>query len=183
MRLNSIVACCNQEAISGRTVTSACNAINKLHWQFERPPAFTIEEQEQLLTHATASQANHHKCLSTIANELGIQISNRTLHCLFCHQGYHHRIARTKPFLTKKSKKAYLTFANQYWDWAATDWCKVIWKNECAFNVGGSSGRTWVTQKMREEFLEDCLRPKFSKLETIMIWGCIYGKRKGPLII
>ena len=72
------------------TVFSICNQpATPSTSRIGRPPAFTIEEQEQLLTHATASQANCRKCLPTIADELGIQISNRTLRRLFHHQGYH----------------------------------------------------------------------------------------------
>ena len=34
-----------------------------------------------------------------------------------------------------------------------------------------------------EEYLEDCLLPKFRKLETIMVWGCIYGDQKKVLLL
>lgn len=30
--------------------------------------------------------------------------------------------------------------------------------------------------------IEDCLVPKFRKLETVLVWGCIYGNIKGPLV-
>ena len=63
------------------------------------------------------------------------------------------------------------------------DWHKVIWTDECAFNVGGFSGNTWVTRMAGEEYDEDCLLPKFRKLETIIAWGCISGNQKGPFVI
>lgn len=60
----------------------------------------------------------------------------------------------------------------------------MIWSDESAFNVGGlsSSGQVWVTRQAGEEDLEDCLVPKFKKLETILVWGCFKGWQKGPLI-
>jgi len=40
---------------------------------------------------------------------------------------------------------------------------------ESAFNVGGSSGRVYVTRKASEEYDATCLLPQFGKLETIHI--------------
>ena len=36
---------------------------------------------------------------------------------------------------------------------------------------------------MGEEYIEDCLLPKFRKLQTIMVWGSISGNEKGPLVV
>ena len=49
------------------------------------------------------------------------------------------------------------------------DWSKVIWSDECAFNIGGAPGRVWVTRRVDEEFEESCLVPKFKKLESIKV--------------
>lgn len=107
----------------------------------------------------------------------------RTLRRFFDSKGYHQHIARTKPFLTPKQKIARQLFADTFGDWSVEDWNKVIWTDECAFNVGDFAGNTWVTRTTQEEYQEDCIVPKFHKLETIMIWGCIYGNRKGPMVI
>ena len=66
---------------------------------------------------------------------------------------------------------------------ATHDSAKVIWTDECAFNVGGAPGRVWVTRPLEQEFEESCLLPKLKKQESIIIWGCIVGRLKGPLII
>ena len=78
---------------------------------------------------------------------------------------------------------ARFSWADIYKVWATHDWAKVIWTDECAFNVGGAPGRIWVTRRAEEEFAESCLLPKFKKRESIIVWGCIVGRRKGPLII
>ena len=149
-----------------------------------RPRALTEAQcQALILEHATASQANRRKSLFTIAEELNIRVNERTLCRVFTEQGYHRRVARAKPFLTISNKKARQQFSALYRDWTISDWNKVIWTDECAFNVGGFAGNTWVTRLPSEEYNEDCLVPKFWKLETIMVWGCIYGDRKGPLFI
>jgi len=67
--------------------------------------------------------------------------------------------------------------------WATHDWSKVIWTDECAFNVSGAPGWVWVTRQVSEEFHESCVLPKFKKHESVMVWGCFVGRRKGPLII
>ena len=41
----------------------------------------------------------------------------------------------------------------------------------------------WVTRRPGEEYLEECLVPRFAKQTTVMIWGSIYRGLKGPLII
>ena len=113
--------------------------------------------------HATLLAENRRKSLHTIAEELDIHIHERNLRRFFADSGYHRHITRVKPFLTLKQKIARLLFADTYIDWAVGDWAKVIWTNECAFNVRGFSGNTWVTRTASEEYLEDCIVPKFCK--------------------
>lgn len=136
----------------------------------------------RLIEHATASQHNRRKPLSQIAEEAGITVNERTLRQAFADGGYHRRIARVKPYLSISAKIKRFNWANELSDWSVADFRKVIWTDECAFNIGGFAGNTWVTRLPGEEYLEDCLVPKFRKLETIMVWGCIYGNIKGPLV-
>ena len=55
--------------------------------------------------------------------------------------------------------------------------------DECAFNIGGRYGKTYVTRRPGEAYIESCIEPKFQRIETVMIWGCIMGGQKGPLVI
>jgi len=77
-----------------------------------------------------------------IAEELGIKVNECTFRCFFDSKNYHRRIARAKPFLSVKNKTARLHFTDTSHDWTVPDWSKVIWTDECAFNVGGFSGNT-----------------------------------------
>ena len=143
----------------------------------------SLDDQHRLLAHATLSADNRPKSLVKIAEELEINVHERTLRRFFDSKGYHRRIARTKLFLTAKQKIARQLFADTFGDWSVEDWNKVIWTDECAFIVGGFAGNTWVTRTAQEEYQEDCIVPKFHKLETIMIWECICGNMKGPMVI
>lgn len=58
-----------------------------------------------------------------------------------------------------------------------------MFSDESAGNLGGrTSGRTYVTRRFGQEYLEECIYPKISKIPTQIIWGSIKGGIKGPLI-
>ena len=54
------------------------------------------------------------------------------------------------------------------------------WTDESSFTTGGF-GDTRVTRKADENFLDDCLLPKYRSYSAAMIHGNILGLRKGPL--
>jgi len=150
-----------------------------------RPKLLTTPIRKRLIDFATSSQANRRLPFTEVAEQAGVIASVETLRNAFSIEGYHHRIARARPFLSTKAKETRLDWSYHYADSTPADWNKVIWSDESAFNVGGlsSSGRVWVTRQPGEEDLEDCLIPKFSKLQTIMVWACFKGGHsKGPLI-
>ena len=148
-----------------------------------RPPTITPETQHQLIELAT-SDAHHRRLpLTQIADLAGIRIGPRAVRRIFASHGYHRRIARVKPFLSPPAKVKRKDWAERYRDWTSEDWQDVIWSDECALSVGQVPRNVWVTRRPGEEFLEDCLVPKFNRLTTVMIWGAIYRDIKGPLII
>jgi hypothetical protein len=98
-------------------------------------------------------------------------------------KGYNRRIARRKVFLTEERQKTRLAWTLDYLQWGVPDWNKVIFSDECAFNIGGRYGKTHVTRRPGEAYVESCIEPKFQRIETVMVWGCIMGDQKGPLII
>ena len=63
-------------------------------------------------------------------------------------------------------------------------WKRVLFSDECSFNISGSNGRIFVWRKPGEEFRENCIFPKFSYgKESVMIWGCISWNGTGKLHI
>jgi len=63
------------------------------------------------------------------------------------------------------------------------DWRKVVFTDECSISAGGSHGNVWVTRKPGEEFLENCIAPKFSDYTAVMIWGAIRGGKKSEVVV
>jgi hypothetical protein len=55
--------------------------------------------------------------------------------------------------------------------------------DECSISAGGSHGNVWVTRKPGEEFLENCIAPKFSDYSAVMIWGAIRGGKKSEVVV
>ena len=56
----------------------------------------------------------------------------------------------------------------------------MLWTDKSSFNIGGSRGTIWVTRRPDEEYLEDCLVPKFKKLGSLMVWGAISAGARSP---
>lgn len=74
-------------------------------------------------------------------------------------EGYHRRIARSKPFPNGQNKDKRLAWALEHAHWTVQDWIRVIWTDEAAFYVGGFRGKVWVTRNPQEEYNEQCLIP------------------------
>ena len=148
-----------------------------------RQPVVTDEIQSRLITRATADSHNHRLLYTQIAGLEGIPLGRRALSRLFESEGYHRRVARVKPFLSQKSKIPHFEWGEHFHDWSREDLMNVIWSDECTFSMGEDSGTVWVTRRLREEFEEDCLVPRFPRLTTGMVWGAIYRNQKSSLVI
>ena len=55
-------------------------------------------------------------------------------------------------------------------------WRRVIWTDECYIWLGKRPGRVYITRRAGEEYLDDCLVPKFDKKDSVMVWGGILGE-------
>ena len=90
-----------------------------------RPKILTAPIRKRLVDFATASQRNRRLPFTEVAELAGITADMRTLRIAFATEGYHRRIARSRPFLSLKSKEKRLDWAQHYADWTRADWNKV----------------------------------------------------------
>ena len=81
-----------------------------------RPKVLTTPIRKRLVDFATASQKNRRLSFTEVAELAGITADMRTLRVAFATEGYHRRIARSRLFLSLKSKEKRLDWAHHYAD-------------------------------------------------------------------
>ena len=138
------------------------------------PRTVTDHTKRQIVRTATKERR---KPFAEIGNQVEPKVSDATVRRVLAEEGYHRRVARKVPYLTKQHKSDRRRWARQY---KAADWEKVIWSDECYVHLG----RIYVTRRPSEVLLEECLVPTFKQSSVrVMVWGCILKGRKGPLIV
>jgi len=92
-------------------------------------------------------------------------------------------LAKSRPELKPKRVAKRLQWAIPHKNWTAEEFEKVIWSDECSVGKSKDSRQQWVFRKPGEKWLADCIWPKEKdKGISLMVWGCFWGKRKGPLV-
>lgn len=119
---------------------------------------------------------------AVIAPELDSQISVRTVRRRLCDFGLKGRVARKKPYISKKNRAARLTFAKEHVSWTPEQWSKVLFTDESKFNRFGSDGKTYVRRRVGEEFNEKCVKPTVKgKGGSVMVWAGMTSNGSGPI--
>ena len=90
-----------------------------------RPRILTSPIRKRLINFATASQKNRRLPLREVAELAGVKASSNVLRTAFATEGYHRRVAQTRPFLSIKAKEKRLDWAEHYANWTRADWNKV----------------------------------------------------------
>lgn len=93
-----------------------------------RPKVLTTPIRKRLVDFATASQKHGQLPFTEVAELAGITADMRTLRVTFqvATESYHRRIARSRPFLSLKSREKRLDWAHHYADWTQADWNNVF---------------------------------------------------------
>jgi len=92
-------------------------------------------------------------------------------------------LAKSRPKLKPVDIAKRLDWARAHRDWTAEDFEKVILSDEGSVEKFRDSRQQWVFREPGEQWLADCVHPKEKdKGISLMIWGCFWGKSKGPLV-
>jgi transposase len=127
---------------------------------------------------------NRRAPFSEIRNLVGLKADEITIRRVLNHAGYHRRVARKVPFLTKLHRHARMAWARLYHKYSLQQWARVIWSDEAYIYLGDDRGRVFVTRRPDEEYLDECLVPTFKQSPVcVMVWACIMKGRKGPLVV
>jgi hypothetical protein len=108
-----------------------------------------------------------------VAERLGVG-SARTVRSVAHKAGFHRRIARRKPYLSKKTVARRVKWAQ---DNAEQRWDLVVFTDEALIELGKRPRRYFVIRQPGEELLTENVQPTFSSgCKSIAVWACIaYG--------
>lgn len=108
-----------------------------------RPPIFDAEKRQQLVQHVTASSENRQTEYFRLPPEVSLHASERTIRRALGLEGFHRRVMRRKPYLSKKNREKRLLFAQCYADWDVEDWHEVLWTDESSMQCLGLSTQVY----------------------------------------
>ena len=138
-------------------------------------PAKTSDrDQRRIIRHL---RGNRKSSYTDVAGEF--EVSASTIRRVAAANGYHRRIARRKPFLSRRARAKRTTWAQNA---SKVDWECVVFTDETSVEIGLNPSRVHVTRRPGEEYMEENLQTSFhSSRQSLMVWGAIAFNRKFPL--
>ena len=118
-----------------------------------------------------------------MSQDTGVHLSDRTERRRLLESGLRGYIAKKKPFICERNRKARLRFAKEHKDWTEEQWGRVLWSDESKFNVRAPDGARYVRRMEGESLRLNCLRGtvKHGGGGNIMVWGCMTAKGVGRI--
>lgn len=124
------------------------------------------------------------KLTNEIQTELKKKAHPETVRNVLRKHGFHGRVARRKPYISKVNKNKRLLFAKNYIKKDKSFWKNVIFTDESKFNLYRSDGRTYVWRKVNTALDEKNIMPTVKHgIKSVMVWGCIGHSGPGNLEI
>lgn len=132
------------------------------------------------------SEANRFKTAVDIQSEMkavpGFNLSVRTVRRRLGEFGLMGRVARKKPYVSLKNRKARLAFARQHLHRTPEQWRNVLFSDESKFNMFGSDGKLYVRRRPHEEFDPKCTKKSVKgNGGSVMVWGAFSRRGVGPI--
>lgn len=122
------------------------------------------------------------KITAEVEDLFGVSVSPQTIRNRLHEEGYNGRVARKKPFISKRNMKRRLDWARTHSSWTVDDWKRVLWTDESKFMLFGSDGIVRVWRKPGEQMNPLCLRKTVKHGGgCIMVWGSMAWNGVGNL--
>lgn len=122
------------------------------------------------------------KLVAEVKNELNKSCSAETIRRILRNHDFNGRIARRKPFISRKNQAARLKFAKEHITKDSSFWEHVIFADESKFNIFGSDGQTYVWRKPNTELQNKNLKPTVKHGGgSVMVWACMSSSGVGNL--
>jgi len=92
------------------------------------------------------------------------------------------RVARRKPLLSEKNRRARYEWAKEHRYLTEYDWRNVIFSDESPFTLFQDGGKQYVRRRANEAYLDKCLFPTVKHGGgKIQVWGCFSWNGGGPM--
>jgi hypothetical protein len=115
-----------------------------------RLPVLTVAQVEELVFFVCVSATNRRVSFQKLAEVMDWGVKNDTIRSAFLREGFHRRLAITKPLISPKNQQLRLDWAREHVNWTMDQWYRILWTNE-TWITGGRHTRTWVTRRPGEE--------------------------------
>ena len=143
----------------------------------------TIAREDNIVKRmAVSDRRKSSSRIDTEVNEqLGKEISGRTVRRRLHQQGIDARRPRKKPELTKRHRPLRLNWAVSHRDCGSEEWKSVLFSDESKVSIG-SDGVMYVWRRKDEEFLPECCDRAVQHPISVRVWGSMSWNGVGSLI-
>jgi len=146
------------------------------------PKKVSICDIRQIIRYIRTNKSTCRISLTQLKRIFHFNVHEHTIRNALQKVGYHHRVARCRPYLNKCDRKRRLKFARKYKDWTVEQWASVLFSDEMAvklFTERRSKDYVWRT--VEEEFHPDCIDyVRHHKGTGLMFWAVFRKGKIGP---
>lgn len=122
------------------------------------------------------------KIAAEVENATGTKVCAQTIRNRLNEANFGGRVARKKPFISKRNRQKRLKFAKEHVNKPDEFWDSIIWSDESKFNMFGSDGKKMVWRHPGEEYKPECLNPTVKHGGgNVLVWGCMASAGIGYL--
>ncbi len=148
------------------------------------PTKITPRAQRQLIQEVIKEPGTTSKELQTSLASIKVSVHDSTMRKRLGKNGIHGRVPRQKPLLTKKNRKARLTFAKKYLDYPQKVWANILWTDETKVELFGKCVSHYIWCKTNTAFHKKNIIPTVKHGGgNVMVWGCFAASGPGRFAI
>jgi len=113
-----------------------------------------------------------------LLREHGLDISRRLLIKTLDAEGFHKRLARSKPPLDAVQRLKRYEYCAEH---LGTNWKWVVFTDEAQLCIGANY-KVWVWRTAEEEYDDTCLVPKLRHYDGFQVWAAVWYGGRSPLV-
>jgi transposase len=147
-----------------------------------RPKKLSRRDIRQIIRYIRTNKFTRRVTLTRLKNLFHLDVHENTIRNALQEAGYHHRVARRRPYLNKRDRKRRLKFAKEHKNWTVEDWSRVLFSDEMAIKLFlERHTRDYVWRRADEDFHPDCINyGRCPNGMGLMFWGMFRKGKMGP---